>query len=412
MTRTNPKLKRFASLISHTSEIAPQFAKRRLISLRRGCLPVILFLPVVMQLCAVSAAAQLSIVGLEKNRRRIALPTSEVTRISGTRRGSAQPIVLIPMSLEVGDELIGNTGAVAVKVRCNSAEAALSGKFRVRMLPSPGSACNLHFHGSAGARLNITASGPTTVVSGALTLGTRRTSYEIRIPEKRGGRVADLFSRGVMPTTKVFEGVAVVQSPLFSGAVKEGEKVAFNAIERISPQDILQAAEVYAGLDVIHANVVSEKELDAAYKKLRGLHSDVLENPGDESKLILLTRTQQELGVPTSDVGVHPRQSADSLKPESLKVNEKQIRTFDVDNGCRSAATWRLTVSKAPFVRLVSPADVVPRPGGPGEWKLMYDASGLQPGTYTGEIMVMCVDCANKQCLFAPRVIQVTLTVL
>ena len=253
-------------------------------------------------------------------------------------------------------------------------------------------------------------------MSGAFTLGTRRTKYEIEIPKKRGGLLGALSS-AFMPTAKVYEGEAAVQSPLFTGAVKEGEKLvsdglAGNAIRRITPEDFLQAAEVYAELDVSQANVTNEQELEAAYLKLRGLHSDVLQSPGDQSKLMLLRRAQQEFGVPASDVGVPQQQPTDDPKPQSLNVNEKRVVPLTVTNGCKSVATWRLTVSNASFVRLVSPADILPSPGAEGEWKLEYDATGLQPGIYTGEIIVTCVDCANKQCLYAPRLFQVTLKVL
>ena len=114
MTRINLKLNRFASSnwVFKIRETALRFAKPGRLS-RGWRLPAILFsAAVLMQLCAVSAVGQLSITFLEKNRRRVTLPTTEVTR-KGVRRGPAQPITVIPMTLEVGDELIGNTGAVA-----------------------------------------------------------------------------------------------------------------------------------------------------------------------------------------------------------------------------------------------------------------------------------------------------------
>lgn len=383
---------------------------------RRRRLPVIFFsVAVLIEVFAVSAAGQLSIIFLEKNRRRVALPTTDVTRIAGATRGAPQAITVVPMNLEVGDVLVGNSGVVAVRIRCNFAEAALSGKFRVRMLPSPPRDCNLYFEGSAGARISTTASGPTNVVSGAFTLGTRRTRYEIEIPDKKGGGLlGSLTSRAVMPIAKVYEGEARVNSPGFSGAVKEGQKLVAEGlggvIRKIAPEDYQRAAQLHAELDVSQASLANEKEIEAAYKKLLVLHRDVLEKPHDAATLTALRTAQQELSIPASDVQPPPP-PANTIEL-SLKPNEKGMHTVTVNNDCKNAITFHLIVNNTSFVRLVSPVDVIVSPGKEGKWQLEYDATGLNPGTYNGEVEITCVDCANKQCPYVPQIIPLTLKVL
>lgn len=526
MTRRNLKLNRGTASngICIESQISLDNSKKHTLPVRAWRLPVMLFSAsiILMQFCAVSVTAQLSIVVMEKNRRRIALPTTEVTRIPGATRQRAQPITVIPMSLEVGDVLVGDTGLVAVRVRCNSAEASITGKFRVRMLPSVPPDCNLYFEGSPGTRLNTTASGPTNVVSGAFTLGTRRTRYEIEFPKvsKRGNFLGSLMSRAATPTAKVFEGEATVIAPGFSGAVKQGEKFdasgfAGKVIRKIAPEDYEQAAEILAQLDVSQAErgemvelsviflglagkqetevraravqlmsqaragadfctlaataserppgiqerckmgpfqmsalppviataishmsagevsepvrtndgyqilrvdartpagALNDQELDAAYHILRALHRDVLEKPGDLSSVRALKATQQSLKIPANDPPVQQPPSASEV---TLKPNEKRIVSFpSVNNVCGKIITVRLTLNNVSFVRLVSAADMVVSPGVRAEWQLEFDATGLKPGAYAGEIELTCADCANKECLFGRQRLQVTLNVL
>lgn len=416
MTRTNLKLDPFvaSNWVFKVCPITLYFFQKTSLLARRWRPSIILFTALILVLfCAVNAAGQLSIVVMEKNKRKVPLPTWDVTRILATR-GPAQQITVIPMSLNEGEVLIGNTGAVAVRVRCYSAEVSISGKFRVRILPSSARVCNLLFEGSAGARINTTASGPTKVVSGALTLGTSRTRYEGEIPAGKRSFLDFLLSRPSTPIAKVYEGEAVVQSPFFSGAIQEGQKLVpggqgANAIQRIAPEDYLRSAEIYARLDVSQANVTNERELEAAYLKLLGLHRDVLEYPRDPSKLPALIRAQEILGVPVGDPGA---QQPHQLYEVTLKPNEKRVEKFAVEGGCRSGiTTWRLTLNGPSFVRLVSAGDVVISPNGRHDWKLEFDATGLKPGTYTGEIKIICVDCPNE-CSYPPIIYRLVLSVL
>jgi hypothetical protein len=424
MSRINLKLNRFVATnwIFKAGQTTLYFFKKGLLFPSRCRLPVILFSALVLlHLVAVSAAGQLSIVALEKNRRKVSLPTREVTRILGATRGAAQPITVIPMSLDVGDVLVGNTGAVAVRVRCYSAEVSISGKFRVRVLGSASRECLLYFEGSAGARLNTTASGPTSVVSGdAFHLGTSRTRYEIEIPAKKRRRLLDfLLPSEVTPIAKVYEGEASVMTGSFSGTVKQGQKfvaedATAHAIERIEPEDYRRAADIYARLDVSQANLATEKEIEAAYLKLLGLHRAVLEEPDDPSKLTALKSAQQELGVPVSDPEVQQPSSTD-VTEVTLKPNEKRASVLRVTNDCNVALTFELG-NAASFIRLVSPANkpanVVVGPGGQGQWELEYDATGLKPGTYAGEIKISCANCANSGCSYPPKRFRFMLKVL
>jgi hypothetical protein len=518
MTRINLKLIHGVAFteIFKIREMALGFAKRGRQRSSKWRLPILLFMaPIVLQLCAVSAAAQLSIVVVEKNRRPVPLPTREVGRILGVRRGAPQQITILPLNLEVGDELVGNSDVIEIRVRCNSAEASISGKFRVRMLPSSAPACNLFFQGSAGARLNATASGPTSVVSGAFTLGTRRTRYEIEIPKKKGGGLlSSIMSAVGIPIAKVFEGEAKVIAPGFSGAVMEGQKLVTGGIRKIESEDYLRAAELYANIDVSqavkdeklelsaiflkfndkpetqvkqravelvtlaragsdfcalalryseapiperercklgtfsmaelppetaqvlkntqvggisdpvrssdgyqilhvdarHTDTFSTAEFNAAYLKLLSLHREVLETPHDLSKIAALAKAQQELAIPPTNPAIQqtPPKNTNEM---TLNANEKRAVSFTVNNSCNVPMTFNIVYSGT-FVRLVSAARVVVNPGGQGVWKFEYDATGLKPGTYEGEILISCESCGDTQCVYQPENRGVTLNVL
>ncbi|MFZ0750669.1 MAG: peptidylprolyl isomerase, partial [Pyrinomonadaceae bacterium] len=251
-----------------------RFAKGSSPLTRVGRQPIALFFAlIVLPLCAVNAKAQLSIEVMEKNRRRVTLPTTEVTRIPGATRRAPEPITAIPLGLEVGDVLVGNTGLVAVKVRCRRAEASFSGKFRVRMLPSPPTECNLYFEGSAGARMSVRAGGPTRVVSGAFTLGTTRTIYDLVFSETKRRDFFSVLSRvAPRPKVEVFAGTAMINSPGFSGEVEPGHKVLPDvsgaaAIQELAPTDYLDAAKFQAGLDISQVDGQTV-EVSAIYLRL------------------------------------------------------------------------------------------------------------------------------------------------
>jgi len=364
-----------------------------------------------VHLFSLAANAQLRITVLEKNRKKLNLPTVEVTRILGENRQSLL-IGTVPMNVEIGDELVGVTGAVIVKVRCNnSAELALSGRFRIRFLRATSRECNLHFQGTGKASMIVNASGPTNVQSGEIRLASSRTRYEI----KTSVAILDPQKLAANPEILVYEDEVVTTSTGSSKVVKveEGEKLAAKGIsaptiQKLKKEDFRRAAEVYASVDF--SQISNVRDLDATYAKLVGLHFEVLASPRDQTKLRALITAQREFSI------ADPSSVLDSATPglRELKVNSgaKLVQSFSMANsGCKSPITMRLTLNNAQFARLVSPEEGVVEAGVEKAWTIQFDATALKAGVYMPELVFTCVDCAVKKCSLNRQVVEVRLVV-
>lgn len=359
--------------------------------------------------------AQGRIIVMEKDLRPVSLPTSEVTWIPGATR-KAGPVGKIPWDLSVGDELIGNTGAVAVKVRCNNTtDIVLSGRFDVRFLRAKEKGgCNLHYDRKGGSAINVNAGGPTAIqtgISGEIRLGSRRTRYEVRTPPDQGE---------VPPEVLVFENEVFVESPGFSGTVKEGEQLvtggnSHRLIKKLKSLDYRRAAEIFARLDVSQAfrlrpTPPAFRELESAFKELLSRHQAVLEHPHDQAKLIALKKAQQKFGI--QDAESSPQPQTTNRQEPSLKVGEKRTVAVPFDNGCSKRIKVRATLgSNTPFARLESKAEAVAGPHATTNWQVRLDATGLRPGTYAAEIALVCLDCPKQKCALTSQVARVSFVV-
>jgi hypothetical protein len=362
-----------------------------------------------VHLLSPAANAQLRITVLEKNQKKLNPPTLEVSRILEENRQSLL-IGTVPMNVEIGDELIGVTGAVTVKVRCNnSAELALSGRFRIRFLRATARECNLHFQGTGKASMIVNASGPTNVQSGEIRLASSRTRYEIRTAE---GGILDALK--LATEILVYEDAVVTTSTGSSKVVKveEGEKLAAKGIsaptiQKLKKEDLRRAAETYARLDV--SQISNVRDLIAAYSKLVGLHLGVLASPHDQTKLMALITAQREFSIADPSSVLEP--TTPGVKEYKVNSGASLVQQFSMGNGCKSPIIMRLTLNNAPFARLVSSAEGAILAGGQKAWTIQFDATGLKPGVYVVELEFTCVDCAVKQCSLVHQVTQVKFVV-
>lgn len=249
-------------------------------------------------------SAQGRIIAMEKNRRRVKTPTTEVTRILRATRNSESATV--PMNVEIGDSLIGKSGLVTVKVVCNSkAELVLSGNFKRRFLRAQeNGGCDLFDEGTKGSGTTVRARGPTQIQSAEARLGSARTWYEWRSGSRRYRFMRFLRGLGVPPEVFVFEGEVTIKSPFFSGIVKEGEKLVPTrscpaVIKKLESKDYRLTAERYARLDA--SQVPDPTDLNAVFLKLASLYQAILENPRDQTKWTALKKAQEELGIPITE---------------------------------------------------------------------------------------------------------------
>lgn len=289
-----------ASGVVDQKELAIVCLATRFQFIRRVLRPgLFLMMLLLTHLFSESGAAQGRIIVMEKDLRPARLPTSEVTWIPGATR-KAEPVGKVPLNLSIGDELIGNTGAVRVKVRCNNTtDLVLSGRFDVRFLRAKEEgSCNLYYERKARSAINVDAGGPTEIQtgkSGEIRLGSRRTRYEVR---------TSVDQSDVSPEVLVFENEVFVESSVFSGTVKAGKQLvgedSDRLIKKLSSTDYREAAESEAKLDTSQAfrmapDPPTQSELESAFKELLSRHQAVLEHPRDSTRLAALEKTRVKL---------------------------------------------------------------------------------------------------------------------
>lgn len=369
-----------------------------------------------IHLFSVSTKAQTRIIVIEKDRRTVGLPTTEVTRIVGATR-KRESIRAVPMNIEIGDELVGNSGAVVVKLRCSNADVLLSGQFRVRLLPAVGRDCNLDFPGKPGAAMNVTARGPTNIQSGAARLGTRRTVFKVGIPDKKG--FFAFLSRMAMPRVWAFKDPILVTSPFFTGPLEPGNKLdaegnASPTITTITIKDAEDAARIYAEAGVALATSIpkSPEAEAAAFARLVALYQEFLTDPDNAAKIKALEKAQEEYGIPGTDTESSSGQSQQPTASVNLtlKPGTKGTANFPFTNGCKKSTRIRFAAENLPFARFLSAAEPMVIAGGQITTRIELNAAGLKPGTYSGTVMVTCLDCP-KGCEMVRQQWQVTVQV-
>lgn len=354
---------------------------------------LLLAITIVAHASAPVASGQGRIIVMEKNLSPVLLPTTEVTRIVGATRNT-EPIERIPKILEVGDELIGMTGAVTLKVRCNNSSIlSLSGQFKLRLLrPREDGECNFFYSRKGRSSVDVNAGGPTSIQtgkSGEIRLGSRRTRYVVSFAADQ--------PEAAQPEVLVFQGQVNFESPSSSGTVNAGEKLIIeedsSKKKKLDSENFMAAADVSARLDV--SQITNVKNRDAAFRKLRGLYLQWLKQINLEA-LMELFEAQQQLGIPSS------QPNSIALKGP-LKPGE--VRPIDVTlsvGGCKNAIKVKLTLIDAPFARLLSSAETVAAPGALAKWTIQMSANGLPPGSYEGQVKITCANCSSQMCFLDP----------
>jgi hypothetical protein len=354
----------------------------------------------------VSLKAQGTLTAIEKNRKQVKMPAADVTRVPHTTRKS-EPIRGIPITLELGDELIGKGAAVTVKVLCGrNTEFLLSGGHKARFLGETEERCTFDLDLKPGAAVNVRAAGPTSIRIGNTRLGTRRTQYEIRMPGIGSPNfIRSLIRPIAIPITLVFEGDVEIQSPLFSGIIKQGEKLvaegaAAPAIQRITLEDILEAAKVYASIDVSQIKVLNAGELNDAYLKLLSLHQEILANPDNPAKRDNLESEYQKLGIGTKLNLQGNRQSQFNQAVAAsgtllAPANKKSARILRVTNDCPQMHMLSVKLKGLSWVHVITNAESMIPGGGAVEAQLEIDATKKKAGSYSGIVVITCKDCAK-----------------
>jgi hypothetical protein len=293
------------------------------------------------------------------------------------------------MDLEIGDELTSSSGAVTLKGRCGKAVFVFKGQFRVRFLQLSNDRCGLFDYSKTNSQMNVKSSAPTSVRSGETRMFSNFTQYEIRIT-----------SNGRRRRTRqwiVYEGEIDVQSRGFSKTVRGGEKLVATgtvlpSIQKIAPEDIEQAATVYARIDVSQTNISDAQELERAFAKLRKLRIEVLADPKNEQKQTLLANGQRELGIPDNDLGPQPEGQANEWNG-TLERDTKTTIDFTLTNNCQKASRFRLILKNLPFIRLPSVFEYDIRGRAKIDTPLEFDTTGMKPGVYQGVVDCICVNC-------------------
>jgi hypothetical protein len=418
MARIALNLFTFAQNIFSGHAHATAFTATRFLYRGRDHRPILIFMALLLSLLfSVSARAQNKIVVMEKDRRPLTLPTTEVTRIVGVGR-KRESIRSVPMNLEVGDELVGNSGSVIVKLSCYGKDVLVSGKFQVRLLPTAAHECNLDFRGKPGAAMNVTANGRTNILSPPARLGTARTIYKVEITGQTGF-VGSLLSRIAMPRIWAFQDEVFVESPFFSGKVEQGKKLVIEGtatpvIAAITLQDTLKAAEVYAAIDIVQVKVLPATSDAAAalFARLTTLHQEVLAEPDNAATTRALKKVQEDYGIPVSDPGPSSNQAQQNTTDINLtlKPGAKVIANIPFMNKCKKPVRIHFALEKLSFARFLSAADPIVISGKEIGMRVEFDAANLQPGTYSGVVVLTCLECP-KGCEVERQHWQVTLQV-
>ncbi|MBC8030113.1 MAG: hypothetical protein H7Z16_08370 [Pyrinomonadaceae bacterium] len=264
---------------------------------------VLLSVLILMHLASLSIRAQGRITALEKNLRK-ADPTTEVTCSRQGQRNNRLPVT-VSMALNMGDELISESGTVTVKARCGTAtDLVLSGPFRVRFLRPNNKGCKIYSYPKAGGSVNVSSSVPTNMQSGEIKLGTQHTIYEVKTQLVTRTKLPRASSKMLEQQLIAYDGKVSARLPRSSKPVivEEGKKIvtAGTAVARvdITTQDIERTASAVARIE-ISQSAVPDAARPAAFLRLKALHQEVLADPNSRPKLINLVNEQHGLGIPT-----------------------------------------------------------------------------------------------------------------
>ena len=318
-------------------------------------------------------------------------------------RRRERPPVQVPMEFKIGDRLISDRRKLNARIQCGKATLTAWAPFRLEFKANPPlKTCYVGYSSKPGGGLIVHASGPTGVLGpGAAKMESANTRYGITFDRVRGRPRKQWL---------VYEGKVTVRSGRSIATVTEGEKLVAKkagtlATQKITSADIQQAARVYASMDVSQMPPSYGKGVrEAAFVRLQTLHQAVFSNPKNQEHQLRLADEQKSFGIPVAE--------SDRLKSDpktrhldfTLKPNTTTTKVIGV-LGCKKALRFQITLKNLPFARLVSAAEGAVAAGQDTEFLVEFDASGLKPGIYQGEILVPCLDCYDDCVDWVGRVI-------
>ena len=414
MARILQSLSRFASRerISEAQQNTMALRKPRFLFARDYVSPIALFSTMILiTLLSVSVRGQGTITAIAKKLGRLDITTEVICRRQGKR-----PKVVVPMALQVGDKLISNSRTLTVRLECGAGKFTVSAPFRLTVISTGGKKCSVGYE-SVGGQLNVTDSGPTGVLSGATSMVSGGTIYGIKSTR--------LGKRGFRREWIVYDGKVSVKAGVTATTVENGQKLVATgrtalSIQRIVPEDIRQAAEAYAKIDVSQANISNPREREKAFVRLQALHQEILTAPNNQLNRIKLRDMQRELGV--SDVAfvatetkptVETKPPVETKSPVETKLpvetkpltglsvwqvelnaNATTVESLSLGNPCKTMVRVKIT-AHVPFAHLISEHEIEIPAVGASEIRVEFNTRGRKSGDYKGELVLSCLNCSK-----------------
>jgi len=98
-------------------------------------------------------------------------------------------------------------------------------------------------------------------------------------------------------------------------------------------------------------------------------------------------QSQQELSTQQREawnIGVHP-------------PNWTGTSSLEIVNHCRHNHVFEVLITDLPFVRFLTDTHKVPVPGqNAKKLPVQFDTNGMEPGSYSGQMIVQCIDCPKE----------------
>jgi hypothetical protein len=368
-----------------------------------------------LHLFSVSVKSQIKIVSITKDM----APWSPAKEVTCMRKATRPPVTR-GMNLEIGDKLYSESPSIKVKVDCRGVPYFFTGPFSVKFRPPTSPGCYTGFGGSA--TINVKSRNiPTNNQVGDFHAITPGTEYKLRITGRESRHPMArffpfLFRRAKILEAVMYEGTMRIETPKGSKVIGPGQKaIVVNnrepEIVSVTPDDLRQAAKVYAEFEVSQMSTTDPQERNSAFLKLVELHVAVLANPADPGSKIELERQLTELKVspadePSSSYG--PPQTPEDQTP-NLQSGLWNEAIITLTNGCKKPQIYRLTPQNLPFPRRPLTFESVLAPGVETKVRFEFNTAGAKPGEYHGAVLIECLDC-KKDCQVRKPQVPITIT--